>query len=258
MLPVRAHTLALATLRRTLAPAGIDIIEALSAESYNARVVPLDPALSVPLLNDGDGTTLMIMIGNSRAVWEPFLSWCRHNWFNNTAHDWQDKDTLSSRGIYDGHEHSGLMSRGFHPFDDFITNKVAEAVELTRYTLEASGEGLSTRTYYSYDTSPGKLLAAQHAAAAAGVAYVEPVSHLSLHPKFGPWWSIRAAIVCSIPGPSADQVTQEGGGEGEGSKERRPHHEDVHITPEQRERVQAAAARAMAEAPMYNGTYTGR
>jgi hypothetical protein len=245
----------LTTLRESLLPAGIDIVEALPAESYNDRVTPLNPALAVPLLNNDEGaTTMMIMVGNSRAVWQPFLSWCGRNWLNNPSNEWQGQEALSQRGIYDGEEHDGLMCRGFHPFDSFLTENITSAVERTKHVLQAEqGEQFSTQTYYSYDTAHGKLLAAQHAAAAAGVAYVEPVSHLSLHPEFGPWWSIRAAIVCSLPGPPALTAARAGSEGDEGGA----HREEIHITPEQHERVRVAAARAMAEAPMYNGTYTG-
>ena len=147
---------------------------------------------------------------------------------------------MAKRGVYEGHEHEGLMLRGFqHPFDSYITEHVEKAVGRLG---DGTGIPLATRTYFSYDTLPGKLLAAQHAAVCSGVAFLEPVSHLCLHPTFGPWWSIQAAVVCSLPGPSLVDL---------------PEQEDP-ITPEQRQRVREAVSRAQAEAPTYNGTYMGR
>ena len=41
----------------------------------------------------------------------------------------------------------------------------------------------------------GACLELQRMAAAAGVSYWDPDSYLSLHPKYGPWFALRAVIV---------------------------------------------------------------
>ena len=38
-------------------------------------------------------------------------------------------------------------------------------------------------------------MAIQRMAQAAGLAYMDPNSHLCLHPKFGPWIALRCALV---------------------------------------------------------------
>ena len=35
----------------------------------------------------------------------------------------------------------------------------------------------------------------QTLAEVAGVAYTHPYSHLSLHPRYGPWFALRAVLV---------------------------------------------------------------
>ena len=40
-----------------------------------------------------------------------------------------------------------------------------------------------------------RFVAMQRAASAAGLAYLDAGSHLCLHPKFGPWFALRATLV---------------------------------------------------------------
>lgn len=58
----------------------------------------------------------------------------------------------------------------------------------------------SCRIYWSHAPSddlvggPG-FLPLQRLADCIGLAYLDPISHLCLHPKFGPWLSMRAVLV---------------------------------------------------------------
>ncbi len=47
----------------------------------------------------------------------------------------------------------------------------------------------------SDELSGNRYVAIQRMAQAAGLAYMDPISHLCLHPKFGPWIALRCALV---------------------------------------------------------------
>jgi len=56
------------------------------------------------------------------------------------------------------------------------------------------------RVFWSHQTAdleggPGLFVAMQRMAYAAGLAYLDNASHLSFHPKYGPWFSLRCAVV---------------------------------------------------------------
>jgi methylmalonic aciduria homocystinuria type C protein len=53
---------------------------------------------------------------------------------------------------------------------------------------------------YSHEPPP-RLVAIQRLADVAGLAWLSP-SHLCVHPVFGPWIALRAAIVLDLPAPA--------------------------------------------------------
>jgi hypothetical protein len=58
------------------------------------------------------------------------------------------------------------------------------------------------RVFYSHETKPGRLVAVQRMAHVAGVAHLDERCHLSIHPKFGPWFALRAVVVLDdVEGP---------------------------------------------------------
>ena len=57
---------------------------------------------------------------------------------------------------------------------------------------------------HGFDTSPGRLVAMQKLAHAAGLAFLHSGAYLSLHASLGPWLSLRSVVVLPSPGP-ADQ-----------------------------------------------------
>ena len=55
------------------------------------------------------------------------------------------------------------------------------------------------RIFFGHDEAAdgegSRFVAMQRAASAAGLAYLDVGSHLCLHPKFGPWFALRATLV---------------------------------------------------------------
>lgn len=141
-----------------LTPKGLDLTAATRIEVAN-RAVPDELAIS-PLDTPAD---LVVVVGNSRALWPRFLEWLDQDPRRGTVPD---------------------------PLDSYVEAAISDAVE--RLSLAAS-------IRYAHEPPPRRI-AIQRLAEVAGLAHIAP-THLCIHPVFGPWISLRAAIILAVPGP---------------------------------------------------------
>lgn len=140
-------------LRRALTPAGLDLVAPFHAAAYN-RAAP-----SMPLPTPAGPRTLALLVGNSRALWAPFLAWY--------AADARRADP--------------------DPIDRYVAEALAAAVL-------PFGPGVDVRR----DPEPApRRVALQIAAEVAGLAWRSPAG-LSIHPVLGPWFALRAAVVLPV------------------------------------------------------------
>ena len=107
---------------------------------------------------------LGILVGNTRALWPRFLHAARVD--------------------------SALLERD-DPIDGYVEAALNDACA-----------GLSTR-WQCFMAHGARGLAIQRLAQHAGLAYLSP-GHLSVHPTFGPWIALRAAIVVDVDGPRGE------------------------------------------------------
>jgi methylmalonic aciduria homocystinuria type C protein len=142
-----------------LAPAGLDLVHPLRAVWYN-RVVPGHP---VP--DFGQPESLVILVGNTRALWPRFIEALREN---------------------------PERIRAEHPLDDFIASTIRNVLADCPIRHEIR---------WAHDVS-NRRIAIQRLAHASGFAWLSP-AHLCLHPVYGPWIALRAAISFALPGPMA-------------------------------------------------------
>lgn len=145
--------------RSRLAPAGLDLVHPLRAIWYN-RVVRDHP---LPDFDRAD--TLVLLVGNTRALWPRFLDALR-----------KDPKRLEDD----------------HPIDDYTMTRVSGALHDCPFRHEIR---------WAHDISE-KRIAIQRLAHASGFAWLSP-AHLNIHPVYGPWIALRAAIVLDAPGPAA-------------------------------------------------------
>jgi cyanocobalamin reductase (cyanide-eliminating) / alkylcobalamin dealkylase len=108
--------------------------------------------------------SLGILIGNSRELWPPF-----------------------TRRL----ETHPELGRTAHPLD--------RHVEQTAASLLAELEPIRARAYFAHVTRP-RAVPMQRLAEAVGFAGLGPVQ-LSIHPRIGPWFALRAVLVVDILGP---------------------------------------------------------
>jgi methylmalonic aciduria homocystinuria type C protein len=109
----------------------------------------------------GQRPCLGILIGNTRALWPRFLSAVR-----------ADPARLECADPIDR-------------YVEAVVNDACAPVPFARQCLWAHGS---------------RRVAIQQLAQRAGVAYLSP-GHLSVHPIFGPWIALRAALVVDVAGP---------------------------------------------------------
>lgn len=110
----------------------------------------------------GDARSLAIVIGNSRAIW-PHV----------------DRFVLESpEPLTD-------------PVDTYVEGVVRQAT--------TGIQGLVDIRFS--DEPPPRRIAMQRLAHVAGLAWLSP-SHLCIHPTFGPWIALRAAVVLDQPAPA--------------------------------------------------------
>lgn len=138
-----------------LRPAGLDLVAPFSVRDYGARV----PArYRLPLFGRDDA--LGVVVGNTRALWEPFVA------------------SLAS-------EPRGL--RSLHPLDRYVERAV-----------NASLASLGARHQVRWAHARlSRLVAIQRAAYVAGLAFDAPC-RLAIHPRHGLWIGLRAAIAFDL------------------------------------------------------------
>jgi cyanocobalamin reductase (cyanide-eliminating) / alkylcobalamin dealkylase len=114
----------------------------------------------------GRARALVIVLGNTRALWP--------------------------------HVRDAVAAGKPDPVDDHVACVVRDAVD-------AALAGMTPRPRVEIRFAPEpppRRVAMQRLAHVAGLAWLAP-SHMCVHPTFGPWMALRAAIVIDVEGPSA-------------------------------------------------------
>ena len=152
-----------ATLGARLAPAGLDLVRALDARWYDAAVAP-EYRLPRP---GGRDARLAVVVGSSRAFWDPFVAWLAAEPSRLDAPD---------------------------PIDRYAVEAVHGALADVAVPHEAR---------FSFEAPPRRV-AMQRLADVAGLASLTPAM-LCVHPSFGPWIALRAVVLFDVappPGPA--------------------------------------------------------
>jgi hypothetical protein len=160
-LPIVSTEQALQTVAALLKPSGFDLVQPFPVGLYNHQIrSPLQP------LDDlGSEQNLGILIGNTRALWEPFCGALRAQ---------------------------PRLCRAPHPLEQYTEQRVSAAV---------AALGLRHDVRFAHELGP-RLVAMQRLAVLSGLAWLSP-SQLCIHPTYGPWISLRAVVVLPLPAPPA-------------------------------------------------------
>ncbi len=112
----------------------------------------------------GSSRNLALVVGNTRALWPVFLG---------------------------ALESDAALASSPHPLDDYTRRCVVGV---------ASSLGHRASVRLSHELAERRV-AMQQLAHAAGLAYLTE-THASVHPIYGPWLALRAAVSVAVPGPS--------------------------------------------------------
>jgi methylmalonic aciduria homocystinuria type C protein len=110
----------------------------------------------------GDASASVVVIGNTSALW-PHI------------------DRFMQQSVTSVHD----------PVDTYVERVVGQATAHLPSLIDVR---------YSHQPAP-RLVAIQRLAHVAGMAWLSP-SHLCVHPTFGPWIALRAAVVLDEPAPA--------------------------------------------------------
>jgi methylmalonic aciduria homocystinuria type C protein len=149
-----------------LIPLGFEVLGAVASSAYNASLDDKLAAYRVAL-SLGDGPSVALVVGNTKRLWPLFL------------------EAFASTPLGDE----------AHPLDAYSRRHISAAAAHL-----ASELGVAHETRFSFDPPPNTV-AIQRLAALAGAAELAPIG-LCVHPVYGPWFSLRAAVVLALPGPA--------------------------------------------------------
>ncbi|CAG9467114.1 unnamed protein product [Pedinophyceae sp. YPF-701] len=188
---------AVAAARDAGAAMGFDLVEPADLDRYNAACAERGtPAMVAPRGNTRGA--LVLLLGASSRLWPAFL------------------DALAQ---------DGALQRCGDPLDAYTERCALSIAEVAHRAAWPSGGG-SARVIFAHrpsrevvssaeeatdategrggDAGPARYIAIQRLAEVAGVAALDADTHLCIHPTFGPWFSLRAAVVLDgVPVPAA-------------------------------------------------------
>ena len=148
-----------AAIAARLSPHGLDIVHPFAVGWFNAGV---EAAQRLP--DFGRADALGVLLGNTRALWEPFRTAYR-------------EDTA--------------LQACADPIDNYVEERVYDA-------LTPLGVGSSVWCAHF-----PRRLAIQRLADVTGLAPLSAVN-LNVHPIYGPWFALRAAVTLDLAGPSGE------------------------------------------------------
>lgn len=195
------HTLS--RLTAVAALAGLDLVAPLRLSAYNDAVrgtpdVRVPPPAAVRGAGEGDdvgggaaegGDVLAIIIGNTRALWEPFLA---------SLVAVADRPPPALEVAAAAVEAARPLASG--PLDTYVERSVAAAVVAA---FDGSPGRLPptavTDVRLAADVRPGRLFGAATAGAVAGLGAVHPTARLLVSDVWGGWLALRALLVTAVP-----------------------------------------------------------
>lgn len=146
----------------TLAQGGLDLVQPFALAALGALKV------EHPRFSSHRPNQLGVVVGNTSALWGAFL---RH---------------LRGLGVRSANE------LGPDPLDIYVEELVSAALSDLLESCAVRGAAV-----FSHELLPAPI-PIQRIAEMSGLGRVGP-AHLSIHPRLGPWWALRAVIALELP-----------------------------------------------------------
>jgi len=149
------------TVRGALLPAGLNLISALPVERYD-REVPESFHLSK---RHPDGKSLVVIGNGGRAFWDGFRAYCEN--------------------------HRDFAQRETHPLDAYTMVVIESRLPPL---LQSAGVAESILYPFDFEREPVSFM---HLGAVAGLG-TRSLLGVLVHPEFGPWIALRAALLLNV------------------------------------------------------------
>jgi methylmalonic aciduria homocystinuria type C protein len=153
-------------LTERVAPLGFEVLGAVASDLYNAALEEQHAAYRIAPLEGAP--TVALVVGNTRRLWPLFL------------------ESFAA----------GSLADELHPLDAYSRRHIGSAAAEVAREL-----GVAHELRFSFDPPP-HTVAIQRLATLAGAAELAPIG-LCVHPTYGPWLSLRAAVLLALAGPDA-------------------------------------------------------
>jgi len=149
--------------------------------------------------NRKTAATTAYLIGNTKHLWPIFLRWLHKE--NRTKHqelvhgdngidnDHTDGERILIEDPLDTYEQSAILD---------VVERVCACPPKDGSKLEDSSSSSSDTNrmlYWSSDLDPARMVSMARIASCTGFSYLDPHTHLSVHPTFGTWHSYRAVLL---------------------------------------------------------------
>jgi methylmalonic aciduria homocystinuria type C protein len=159
-------------LRKQLSPWGLDLLQAFDVTRYNRAVAKTASLPSLPSF--GREAALAFLVGNTRALWDPFL------------HAYQTN--LDLRNSPD-------------PLDAYVIQALDPCLDILAPLLPESCAAPVLCYGHRWREAP---LDMQRLAEVSGLAEISP-GRLAVHPVHGPWIGLRAVLILDHPPPPPEE-----------------------------------------------------
>lgn len=156
-------------IKQSMEAYGLDIVEPLSLSWYNTELQVSGNAEISPRGTAGENA-LLILVGNSKHLWDNFV---------------QEYQSLSPEG----------KAKDKNPLNTYVEKSVKASLASSPFAEEAC-QIIWSHEKIELKGSKSGYVAFQRMANVCGLAFLDTEqSHLSIHPIFGSWYSLRCAIV---------------------------------------------------------------
>lgn len=150
--------------KQRLNASGIEIVHPFKIQCYNGAKANTKDHLP----DFGRENTAALLVGNSAAIWQPFLQYLRDS-----------PDRVDS----------------MDPFDDYLQSILQGVQDDMKNESTFAPLDIEVRLSTGMGCDFVDMLCA---ARVSGLAYFSQSAHLSMHPTFGPWWAIRSVIILDV------------------------------------------------------------
>ncbi|KAF9111898.1 hypothetical protein BGX27_004280 [Mortierella sp. AM989] len=191
----------LTSFRDSLQKLGLDVVHPFAAQSFNATEI----GQQNPMHTFNQTSTLSFVIGNNKTFWETFLAQYYPSKFETEGEKKDPMDYYCER-LIPGVTLQALKDAGLYSDKEGeeVTTAFSVAFSHWKANVPPAGTPPPGSKPTGFVPPPTKTLPIQRVAHAAGLAHLNRLAYLSIHPIFGPWFAMRSIVMVDLPYDTLD------------------------------------------------------